>query len=86
VIEGSLFDTGAVGVYLDAGTTATTVRGSRFLNQCWAAIADFQGVDNLYDTSGNDYSKLRPGAVPISRSHFTTAARCVGGAAVVSQG
>jgi hypothetical protein len=78
VFEDSLFDTRAVGVYLDAGTTATTVRSSTFLNQCWAAIGDFRGVGNLYDTTRNDYSGLQARAVPISRRHFTSGSRCVG--------
>jgi hypothetical protein len=73
VIEMSWFDTGGVGVYLDAGTVGTTVRSSTFVNQCWAAIANFQGVDNLYDTTGNDYRKIRPGAVPISKDHLVSA-------------
>jgi hypothetical protein len=70
VIEGSWFDTEVVGVYLDAGTTGTTVRTSTFVNQCWAGIGDFRGVNNLYDTTGNDYSRLQPGAVPISNGHY----------------
>ena len=76
VVEQSSFDTQIVGVYLDAGTTRTTVRSSTFANQCWAAIGNFRGVDNLHDTSGNDYSALRPGAVPISADHYYRSARC----------
>jgi parallel beta helix pectate lyase-like protein len=77
VIEQSSFDTQTVGVYLDAGTTGTTVRTSTFANQCWAAIGNFNGIDNLYDTSGNDYSALGPGAVPISADHYYQSARCL---------
>lgn len=71
VVEQSLFDTRFVGVYLDAGTTATTVRTSTFVHQCWAGIGNHQGVDNLYDTSGNDYRGLPPGTVPISTQHYS---------------
>lgn len=77
VIEQSSFDTQTVGVYLDQGTTGTTVRGSTFANQCWAAIGNFKGIANLYDTSGNDYSALLPGAVAISADHlYSQSAKC----------
>jgi hypothetical protein len=76
VIEQSLFDTQTVGVYLDKGTTGTTVRNSTFANQCWAAIGNYQGINNLYDTSGNEYSGLLPGAVPISADHYYQSAKC----------
>jgi len=42
------------------------VRNSIFAGQCWAAIVNYKGVNNLYDTTGNDYSRLRAGAVPVS--------------------
>jgi hypothetical protein len=76
VVENSSFDTESVGVYLDQGTVGTTVKTTTFANQCWAAIGDFRGENNLYDTSGNDYSRLRTGAVPISGDHYTAASRC----------
>jgi hypothetical protein len=76
VVEWSSFDTQKVGVYLDKGTTGTTVRNSKFANQCWAAIGNYQGINNLYDTSGNDYSGLLPGAVPISADHYYRSASC----------
>jgi hypothetical protein len=76
VIEQSRFETQGVGVYLDEGTTNTTVRTSTFIGQCWAAIGNFKGIGNLSDTSGNDYSKLRAGAVAVSTSHLSAAARC----------
>lgn len=69
-IQQSTFDTSVIGVYLDQGTTGTTVRDSTFANQCWAAIGNYKGVDNLYDTSGNDYRRLPAGAVPISSDHI----------------
>jgi hypothetical protein len=74
VIEDSSFDTQIVGVYLDEGTTGTTVRNSTFVNQCWAAIGSYKGVDNLYDTSGNNYRGLLPEAVPVSTDHYSTPA------------
>lgn len=70
-IERSIFDTSVIGVYLDEGTTGTTVRESTFGNQCWTAIGSYKGVNDLYDTSGNDYSGLRAGAVPISTKHYS---------------
>ena len=54
VIDESVFDTDAIGVYLDEGTVGTTVRNSIFAGQCWAAIVNYKGVNNLYDTTGND--------------------------------
>jgi hypothetical protein len=77
VFEQSSFDTRKVGVWLDEGTAATTVRTSTFVNQCWAAIGSWRNDANrdLYDTSGNDYSGLRPGAESLTTSHIY-AARC----------
>ena len=72
-IQQSTFDTSVVGVYLDQGTTDTTVRESTFVNQCWAAISSYKGVDNLYDTGGNDYRSLQVQAIPISTKHFSAA-------------
>lgn len=74
LIEQSSFDTQTVGVYLDEGTIGTTVRSSTFASQCWAAIGNYKGVNNLYDTSGNVYGALRPGAVPVSNNHYSMAA------------
>jgi hypothetical protein len=68
VIEDSLFDTTRIGVYLDEGTTRTTIRRSVFRNQDWAAIADHKGVSNAY--YANDYSGLARGAVPVSNQHL----------------
>ena len=44
VIEDSRFASPLVGVYLDEGTTRTTVRRSSFANQTWAAIGDYRGI------------------------------------------
>jgi len=70
VFENSTFDTRVLGVYLDQGTTRTTVRNSVFLHQRCGAIGNYQGVGNLWDTSGNDYSGILPGAVPIYTHHL----------------
>jgi hypothetical protein len=71
VIRHSRFESRLVGVYLDEGTTRTTIRTSAFVGQRWAAIGDYKGVDNAYQ--GNDYSRIAPGAVPVSHDHIATA-------------
>jgi hypothetical protein len=43
VIENSRFASTVAGVYLDEGTTRTTVRRSLFLDQSWGAIGDYRG-------------------------------------------
>jgi hypothetical protein len=68
VVEDSFFDTSIVGVYMDQGTTRTTVRRSVFRNQRWAAIGDHRGNGNTY--YGNDVSGLPPGAVAVSHEHI----------------
>jgi hypothetical protein len=70
VIEDSLFDTTRIGVYMDEGTTRTTIRRSVFRNQDWAAIADHKGVSNSY--YDNDYSGVGRGGVPVSTEHLFT--------------
>jgi hypothetical protein len=70
VIEDSLFDTTRIGVYMDEGTTRTTIRRTVFRNQDWAAIADHKGIANGY--YDNDYSGVRPGAVPVTSEHLFT--------------
>lgn len=72
VVQDSYFDTRIAGVWLDLGTTRTTVRRSIFVNQQWAAIGDYKGIDNLGDTRGNDYSWIAPQAVPVSHRHLYT--------------
>jgi hypothetical protein len=72
VIEQSYFDTRLVGVNMDEGTVSTTVRSSTFVNQCWAAIGNYKGVGNLWDTTANNYNGLKPGAVQISTNHYYT--------------
>ncbi|HEV2903078.1 MAG TPA: hypothetical protein VGW30_07420 [Gaiellaceae bacterium] len=74
VIEHSLFDTSLIGVYLDEGTTRTTVRNSVFRNQSWAAVSDHKGIGN--SSYANDTSRLRPGAVPLSHEHLFVYCGC----------
>jgi hypothetical protein len=70
VIEDSRFESRIAGVYLDEGSTRTTVRRSAFVNQEWAAIGDYHGDRNaFYD---NDYAGIAPGAQTVSRDHLTT--------------
>jgi exopolysaccharide biosynthesis polyprenyl glycosylphosphotransferase len=72
VIEDSLFESWLAGVFLDAGTTRTTVRRSTFVNQRWAAIGDYRGVGNtFYD---NDYRRIKPGAAAVAHGHLGAAA------------
>ena len=53
VIEDSHFASKLAGVYLDEGTTRTTVRRSTFADQAWGGIGDYRGRHNrLY---GNDF-------------------------------
>jgi len=70
VIEDSRFESWLVGVYLDEGTTRTTIRRSTFVGQRWAAIGDYEGVDNSY--FANDYRGIAPAAVAITRAHIRT--------------
>lgn len=70
VIEDSVFDTTRIGVYMDEGTTRTTIRRSVFRNQDWAAIADHKGISNTYYE--NDYSGVGRGGVPVTTEHLFT--------------
>jgi hypothetical protein len=66
VIENSRFESRLAGVYLDEGTTRTTVRGSSFANQTWGAVGDYRGKENaIY---GNDY-----GGAPVRHDHLSSA-------------
>ncbi len=69
VIQDSTIASFLVGVYLDAGTTQTTVRRVTFTNQSWAAIGDYLGVNNAY--YDNNYSGIDAGAVAISYGHVS---------------
>jgi hypothetical protein len=70
LIEDSRFESTVAGVYLDEGTTRTTVRDSTFVNQSWGAIGDYRGNGNA--AYGNDYSGIRPGAVAVRHDHLST--------------
>jgi hypothetical protein len=72
VVQNSRFESWLVGVYLDEGTTRTTIRWSTFIGQRWAAIGDYEGVGNAY--YGNDYSRLAPGAAAVTHEHIRKAA------------
>jgi hypothetical protein len=71
LIELSRFSSRLVGVYLDEGTTRTTVRRSTFANQSWAAIGDYRGNGNAYDS--NDFSGVDAGAATIRHDHLSSA-------------
>ena len=72
-IERSQLRSSIVGVYLDSGTTRTTIRNCRFAYQRVAAIGDYRGIGNAY--YGNDYSRIQPGAARVTTDHIN-----VGGA------
>ena len=66
LIEDSRFDSRVAGVYLDEGTTRTTIRRSTFLSQAWAAIGDYRGNGNA--AYANDYQ----GAAGVRQDHLST--------------
>jgi hypothetical protein len=70
VIEQSWLQSRLAGVILDEGTKTTTVRSTAFTNQCWAGIGDYKGVGNLWDTGGNNFGGMKPGAVQVSTKHY----------------
>jgi hypothetical protein len=47
------------------------VRRSSFGNQSWAAIGDYRGNANAYDS--NDYRGIDPGAQPVRHDHLSSA-------------
>jgi hypothetical protein len=70
VIRDSRFESWLVGVYLDEGTTRTTVRDSAFANQRWGAIGDYRGRANRQ--YGNAFDGLAPGAQPVRHDHLNS--------------
>ena len=70
VIQDSWIGAWGAGVYLDDGTTRTTVRRTTFANQRWAAIGDYRGVDNAY--YGNTYDAIAPGAAEVTEEHLSS--------------
>jgi hypothetical protein len=71
LIELSRFESWLAGVYLDEGTTRTTVRRSSFANQSWAAIGDYRGDGNAYGS--NDYDGVDAGVPPVRHDHISSA-------------
>jgi hypothetical protein len=67
LIQDSRFESSLAGVFLDDGTTRTTVRRSTFVNQRWAAIGDYRGIENAY--YGNDYGAIASGAHDVTDEH-----------------
>lgn len=67
VIRDSTFESYETGVFLDEGTTQTSVETSLFRGQRVAAIVDFRGRGNSF--RGNDYAGIGPSAIPISYDH-----------------
>jgi hypothetical protein len=76
VIRDSYFSTVLVGVYLDEGTTRTSIVRSKFVGQKWAAIGDYRGIDNRYEA--NDFSRIGPDAVPVSHEHIKRGKEALG--------
>ena len=70
VIQDGWIGASVAGVYLDEGTTRTVVRRMTFVNQRWAAIGDYRGIDNAF--SGNDYDGILSGAVDVTRQHLSS--------------
>jgi hypothetical protein len=70
VFQDSWFDTSAAGLYLDEGTTRTTVRRSTFVSQRWAAIGAYRGLDNAF--YGNDYDRIAAGADEVTQKHLNS--------------
>jgi hypothetical protein len=66
VIENSHFASSLVGVYLDEGTTRTTVRRSTFVGQSWGAIGDYRGNGNVA------YANAYDGVVGVRHDHLSS--------------
>ena len=65
-----VFAASVEGIYLDEGTTRTTVRRSTFVNQRWAAIGSYRGVGNAF--YGNDYEGIARGADEVTEQHLSS--------------
>jgi hypothetical protein len=70
LIQDSWFAASVAGVYLDEGTTRTTVRRSTFVNPRWAAIGNYRGVRNAF--YGNDYDGIARGADEVTQQHLSS--------------
>jgi hypothetical protein len=63
VIQDATVASRRIGVWLDAGTTGTTVQRVKFVGQSNSAIFDPAGIGNSY--ADNDYSQIGSTAMPI---------------------
>jgi hypothetical protein len=61
------YSAGSVGVYLDAGTEDSSVTNTTFIGQGTAGIVEHQ-ILSRGSYSGDDFSQLTPGAVPVLSS------------------
>lgn len=80
IVQDSYLNTTCTGWDVDDGTCSSTVRRTRFVGQTGAATVNYnQGASpNLYDTAGNDYTGILPGAVVSSTAHALDAFPCYG--------
>ena len=70
VIQDSWIAASLAGVYLDEGTTRTTVRRTTFVNQRWAAIGNYRGIGNAF--YGNDYDGIASSADEVTEQHASS--------------
>ena len=70
VIQDSWIAASVAGIYLDEGTTRTTVRRSTFVNERWAAIGNYRGIGNAF--YGNDYDGIARGADEVTDRHLSS--------------
>jgi hypothetical protein len=67
IIQDSWIRSRCVGVNFEHGTRNSTVRRTHFLLPTWAAVGDYRGTKNLWDTTGNTFESSGVGGVPLSR-------------------
>jgi hypothetical protein len=70
VIQDSWIGASVAGIYLDEGTTETTVRRSTFVGERWAAIGNYRGIGNAF--YGNDYDGIAHRADEVTEEHLST--------------
>ena len=65
IVQDSYIESDCVGWHVDQGTVNSTVRRTTFVGQAAAALVNYsQGTpNNLYDTTGNDYTGIQGSAV-----------------------
>lgn len=76
LVEKANLDTTCVGLWLDAGTTRTTIRDSMFSGQKAFAIGDFRGDGNLSGASGNSSKETREKIEVYLGSPSVAASKC----------